>query len=166
MADPSYLQEFAVRQDTLGDGALGLYAHRITAGSGLVLAYRWYTPGSVFTIDDEGFEKLTVWLPDQQAIEASVLDISSPSVLVVYTRGGAAWPKSACSGWLTSGTVRLEEKGSAILVDVSGELRAASGTCPPEVKKVFSTAALGDIERLTPWLGAKGRHPYDESYRH
>jgi hypothetical protein len=165
LADPLYLQKLGTRQEHPDREPLGLYAHRLTSGSGLVLAYRWYSPGSIVAIDDEVFEKLTVWVPDGDLAMTREFEVPTADVSVVFARGGSAWPRAACSGWMKSGSVRLEPKGAEILVQVSGALIVASGKCPPEISFAFHTRALGGFDRLTPWLGAEGDHPYRESYR-
>lgn len=163
--DPRYLQEFEARRELLGRDALGLYAHRVGPGDGLVVAYRRFSPGGVLTIDDESFEKLTVWLAEPRMDGQRRLTLPSPEALVVYSRGGSAWPVAACSGWLSTGEVRIQPGGRQFLVEVSGSLVAATGRCPPTIALTFQSNELDDVSLLTPWLGAQGDSPYSESYR-
>ena len=165
LADQRYLQEFPSRQKQFAGEALGLYAHRVVPGSGLILAYRWYSPGGMFISDDEHFEKVTIWVPAERISGAREYEVSRSPISVVFSRGGSAWPRAACSGWLKSGTVRLEPRGSEMFVEVSGILDVASGQCPSEIAIDFRTRALSDFSMLTPWLGTQGAHPYEESYR-
>ena len=165
LSDQTYLQDFEARERDFGREALGLYAHRLGPGSGLVLGYRWYSPGSIFTIDDERFEKITVRFSDANAVENRSFVLPSPSVSVIFTRGGSAWPAAACSGWLSSGSIHIKPSGTRLLVEVSGALTPATGECPSEVSHSFWSAPLSGFADLTPWLGAKGDHPYNESYR-
>jgi hypothetical protein len=163
--DPRYLQEFEARRQVLGRDALGLYAHRIAPGDGWVMAYRRFSPGGVFTIDDESFEKLTLCLAEPRMHGERTVELPSSEALVVYSRGGSAWPVAACSGWLSTGQVRIQPKGQRILVEVSGALAETTGSCPPSIALSFEANDLKDVSLLTPWLGAKGDSPYSESYR-
>lgn len=165
LEDPSYLQEFEARRQLLGRDALGLYAHRIGPGAGWVMAYRRYSPGGVFTIDDESFEKVTLWLAEPQIDGVRTVELPSSEALVVYSRGGSAWPVAACSGFLSNGVARIRPNGRHFLVEVSGVLASATGRCPQEIALTFRTDNLEDMGRLTPWLGARGDSPYSESYR-
>ena len=165
LEDPRYLQEFEARRQLLGRDALGLYAHRIGPGSGWIMAYRRYSPGGVFMIDDESFEKLTLWLAEPEMEGERTVELPSLEALVVYSRGGSAWPASACSGWLSNGEVRIRPNGRHFLVEASGVLASATGGCPSEIALSFRTDDLEDMSRLTPWLGAQGDSPYSESYR-
>lgn len=163
--DPYYLQEFEARRELFGRDALGLYAHRISQGDGLVMAYRRFSPGGVFTSDDESFEKLTVWLAEPRMDGERTLPLPSPEALVVYSSGGSAWPVAACSGWLSAGEVRIRPGARRFLVDVSGALTASTGRCPSTITLKFQSNELEDASLLTPWLGAQGDSPYSESYR-
>lgn len=149
----------------LGRDALDLYAHRIARGDGWVIAYRRFSPGGVFTIDDESFEKLTLWLADSSSEGERTVELPSLQALVIYSRGGSAWPVTACSGWLSTGEVRVQPGGRRFLVEVSGSLAGATGHCPPTVALKFQSNELEDVSLLTPWLGAQGDSHYSESYR-
>jgi hypothetical protein len=70
-----------------------VYIHRIKRGKGLILAYRWYSNGKLWIIDDEGFEKLTIWLAMNEIPNESILRFEDSDTLIgVYTKGGSAWP--------------------------------------------------------------------------
>src|SRR3546814_19406542 len=71
--------------------------------------HRFYSPGGALTIDDEVFEKLTIWFKSSRP-ESGAITIDS-SVVVVHTKGGSAWPQSACSGIIESGQIRITPKG-------------------------------------------------------
>ncbi len=52
-----------------------VYAHRVKQGNGMIFGFRWYSNGSLKVIDDEEFEKITIWLskrPDEKIKTYSV----------------------------------------------------------------------------------------------
>ena len=74
-----------------GGLGLGHTSHRIGPGDGLVLAYRKFMPGDAGVIDDEAFEKLTVWLPGAPPTDRTEYDLSSSGgALAVYSLGSSA----------------------------------------------------------------------------
>jgi hypothetical protein len=149
---------------------LPVRGHRITSGSGTVIAYRTWSPGSIFAIDDEHFEKLTLFLPDTPPTTAVEYQLGEPSRIVLeYTVGGSAWPKHACFGSARSGTLHLHPGWLRRLhVDVQFEpqLRSVIGLrpCPSEVVHRSFTAVHASTSNLTPWLGTPGPHVYSETY--
>src|SRR3546814_9015660 len=94
---------------------MGLIAHGLAPGQGTIVAHRFYSPGGALTIDDEVFEKLTIWFKSSRP-ESGAITIDS-SVVVVHTKGGSAWPQSACSGIIESGQIRITPKGRSFQVD-------------------------------------------------
>ena len=85
---------------------LSVRGHRIMDGAGTVLAYRWYSPDS-WSIDDEDFEKLSIFLPGNLTGQAGTISLADSAVAVVaYTQGGSAWPTAACYGYPEAGTLR------------------------------------------------------------
>src|SRR3546814_18515967 len=99
---------------------MGLFAHRLAPGQGTIVAHRFYSPGGALTIDDEVFEKLTIWFKSSRP-ESGAITIDS-SVVVVHTKGGSAWPQSACSGIIESGKIRITPKGRSFQVVEIGQL--------------------------------------------
>lgn len=170
LADPAYLARLDARAGTRSstdDSAMGLFAHRLTAGTGTIVAYRFYSPGSVIAMDDEVFDKLTIWF--RSTVPAAGAIAIDDSVVVVYTRGGSAWPRSACSGTLESGEITITPKGGRLDVVVAGPITQAGNHNPEWCRlgniRVAFTASERSFKSLTPWLGRAGDHPYDESYR-
>lgn len=128
--------------------------HSIKSGSGTVLAVRFYhDPSSAF--DDEGFWKLTVWLPD---FKEKTYDLfKDDSVIVFYTKGGSAWPRSMCASRLTSGTMKITDKEISI---------NSSMDCWSKSEQINGQWEFEpyDIEDLDYWVGKKGaEHPYHET---
>lgn len=150
---------------------MSVYVHRLSKGHGAVFAHRWYSNGDVMTIDDESFKKLTVWideLPKKYPVE---IDFTRhQKVKGAYTRGGSAWPRAACSGYLRSGSLILDKSGGSIDVSVIGVFVPAGsgaygGYCEEQELNIEFSASELKFEELTPWLGLQGNHPYAETYR-
>ncbi|HIF51816.1 MAG TPA: hypothetical protein EYQ42_09880 [Thiotrichaceae bacterium] len=148
-----------------------VYAHRLKEGTGMVLGYRWYSNGSLLSIDDEGFEKLTIWLSANSIKQNKTFQFeNSEKVIAVYTHGGSAWPRNACAGYLSTGTVSIRPNGKSYRVEVDGQLepqgaRTLGNWCKLKpINKVFSAKEIKH-EGLTSWLGKKGDHVYKETYR-
>src|SRR3546814_11147123 len=99
---------------------MGLFAHRLAPGQGTIVAHRFYSPGGALTIDDEVFEKLTIWFKSSRP-ESGAITIDS-SVVVVPTKGGSAWPQPACSGLLESGQNRITPNGRPLPVVIIGAI--------------------------------------------
>lgn len=147
-----------------------LVIHNVVPGQRTVLGYRWYSPGSLSAIDDEGFEKITIELsPDlMTAPGPTAIELPAQGHLA-YTRGGSAWPRSACYGMAKAGSVTVSHvtaKGSVVSVRAMVEpIRETGDRCDPvELNREFDVAVIAYRE-LTPWLGIAGDHPYAETYR-
>lgn len=169
LADPDYLAELDARPgaEALPERpAMGLFAHRLSAGQGAIVAYRHFSPGGVFAVDDETFEKLTIWFKETRP-EPGVMPIDG-SVIVVHTRGGSAWPRSACSGIVDSGWISITPEGGALRVVVTGKIvqrgNRHPARCNQDSISVSFTASGRSLSSLTPWDGGAGHHPYEESY--
>ena len=150
-----------------------VYSHRIRAGKGTVFGYRFYSNGDVLAVDDEVYEKLTVWISDVVPSDRLEFDLSDGArVSAVYTKGGSAWPDHSCAGFVSSGTVTLERRGAEIEVHVFGAFspiadraRGVSKYCQPwKFDKTFVASSL-PVTNITTWLGKAGNHAYDETYR-
>ncbi|MEJ2404033.1 MAG: hypothetical protein P8171_07045 [Candidatus Thiodiazotropha sp.] len=150
---------------------MNIYVHRLSKGKGLILAYRWYTNGDTMIVDDESFKKITIWLAKSPASFPVKYDFSSKqNIKGAYTSGGSAWPRSACSGYIESGTMTLTESGSSYAVKIKATVYPAGSSlfrdyCKEQkIDYEFSASEL-EFSDLTPWLGLKGEHPYAETYR-
>ena len=144
--------------------------HRIGAGSGMVMAYRWYSPGRIFIIDDEEFEKVTIELLDTlwTAPQRLTLGVGAP-VTVRYTKGSASWPITACYGTASSGVVEiLARRPRRIQVSVVAEIEPVKMMGRPcesvRFERKITFRRLPE-EELTPWLGTPGDISSDETYR-
>ena len=173
LLDPNYLisRETRPRQPSELYESAGVSAHRLKLSPGVVLGYRFYSGGDPLSVDDETYVKITVWLPHelpQTTTEVALGDASR--ALVIYSRGGSAWPERGCSGFVNSGRLRIAAVGKRYSVSVVGRLehRAVhleAPHCTTEPVEVVFEAAEIPFAQLTPWLGREGSHPYDETYR-
>ena len=177
LADPHFLVRTPPPHDlaTAPDAALAVHAHRLAQGAGTIFGHRFYSNGSPLIIDDEDFEKVTVWIPDEAP--ARVLDIDlgdERHAIAVVTAGGSAWPDRACGGIVTRGHLRVEPATSLFgerryHIQVRGAItgrgfQPQEDYCPATIERRFETSPL-TFAQLTPWLGLAGPEPYDETYR-
>ncbi|MGY5452555.1 hypothetical protein ACVFI8_16660 [Agarivorans sp. MS3-6] len=150
---------------------MNVYVHRLSKGDGFILAYRWYTNGNTMTIDDEGFKKITIWIPGlPTSFPANYEFISGQNIKAAYTSGGSAWPRAACSGYIESGLMSLNKSGASYTVKIKGKVYPAGSSSfgdyckEQEIDYEFSASEL-KFSKLSPWLGLEGDHPYAETYR-
>lgn len=153
-----------------------VFGHRIKAGKGVVIAYRWFSEGSLSTIDDEVYKKLTIWI-DQLVFDSSTLINlgNNSNVVVFYSQGGSAWPGSGFHGYAIRGTIQLTERtGSNLTASVSARLRLSSSQgdmyghrdlIPDSTFNFAFSCKKLDPSDMIPWLGCPGEHVYDETYR-
>ena len=134
---------------------LPVRGHQMEAGIGTVVAYRWYSPGSLMTIDDESFEKLTIMIRTDLEEAGTVPLNDTARVVVAYSRGGSAWPAGACFGTSTDGTLRYRRwPFGRIRFDVSLEVKAVSGRtyCDGHIRRSLIVRPRS-LASLSPWLG-------------
>ena len=174
LSDPDYLRSLAAANPedrSLGQERFSIYSHRLKRGKGTIFAYRFYSNGSIFWIDDEAYRKLTVWIaspPPRLPVEFNLRDKSK--ALVLFSHGSSAWPRNDCSGYIPSGSLRIERSGSHYTISVRGQLEPHGNInlrkdCDSQqIDTVFRGGEFG-FEKLMPWLGIAGLHPYDETYR-
>jgi hypothetical protein len=172
--DPDYLLKLdqVTGKEDKREAHFGHAAHRLKAGNGAVLAYRFYSNGNVMRIDDEDFRKMTIWLPagaPSGRVDLALTDRSK--VLVLVSEGGSAWPDNACSGFVSAGTLRIEQRGDRYQVELHGTLAPAGKSpvwpnqCKPHQVDIAFAASQLQVTQLTPWLGSAEGNPYQETYR-
>jgi hypothetical protein len=155
----------------LKDEEFPVSAHRLKRGSGTILAWRFYSNGELFTIDDEDYRKITVWIAGPPPSSPTTISLGDESnVILIFSHGASAWPDIECCGYGTSGAITVTPVGRRFIVAIKAQI-TAQGTrgkqCSSEpVDRTFNPKPI-PFERLTPWLGSAGRpgHPYDETYR-
>lgn len=148
-----------------------VYAHRLKEGKGIIFGYRLYSNGSLTTIDDEHFEKLTIWLSGNEIKQETKYRFEdSDKVIAVYTDGGSAWPRNACAGYLKTGSVTIRPDGKSYKITVDGTMepkgvKTLGDWCKAKpIKKHFLAKEIKQ-KNLSYWLGKASDHPYKETYR-
>lgn len=87
-------------------------SHRLAGGAGTIFAYRYYTNGRITAVDDELYRKVTIWLREAPDTHEFTVDLGDRQrAILVYSHGGSAWPAYGCSGYATSGTVKINQHG-------------------------------------------------------
>jgi hypothetical protein len=170
--DADYVFNSDIPRPTDIEEYVGHRVHRLKRGRGLILAHRLYSNGNVGSIDDEYFRKITVWLPGGPPATEALYNLSGrANVLVLLSEGGSAWPRQACSGHVTAGTLRVARNGPRYRVSLHGHFAphgndAMFRRCKPDLVDIEFTAAQIQFSQLTPWLGSTGAdNPYVETYR-
>lgn len=151
------------------DLGFGFSAHRLKAGQGTVLAYRHFSEGSVLGMDDETYQKLTVFLrPPVSMAARQSLRIPEQGVALLSS-GGSAWPRNDCSGYI-HGIVELTPLGSEVVVRIQGSFEPQGNrdlwhTCKPREFALQFQASPTRLQDLSPWQGGAGAaRPYEETY--
>src|SRR3989442_7180385 len=124
-ADPNYLFDLDAdpEKGSIDRHRFGFDVHRLKRGKGAIFGYRFYSNGSVMVIDDELYRKVTVWLPAGAPKSQTELDLADrASAVVMFSRGASAWPRNDCSGYVSSGSLRVEHRASRYAVKLHGQL--------------------------------------------
>lgn len=141
--------------------------HRLKPGRGLVLGYRAFSPGNAWIIDDESYDKLTIWLPQGISTASKAFDLAKDPVVVTLSSGSSAWSQHGCSGYVDSGRLHVEQKSGGYAVLLRGEFKpkASPEHCKPwPIEREFSAWPIA-FEALTPWLGGPATADGMETYR-
>jgi hypothetical protein len=169
--DPAYLLTLPARgEESFKDPRSGVSVHRLKEGTGAVFARREYSNGGVMTIDDESYEKVTIWIPSGLPQSSVVVDLGDRArAVAVVSRGGSAWPRHDCSGYVDAGTLEVGPRGRRYAVRLKGQfeptVRVDKHCVPAPVEFAFETGGLS-FTQLDPWLGLAGSRPaYEETYR-
>lgn len=148
--------------------------HRISKGSGTVLAYRVFNSGKPFIPDTAGFEKLTIYLPVDITEKIKTIDFcdGNNNAIAFWSNGSSNFPgHSGCFGYASSGTIHIKPVSNEEIladVDINFNLESPGGWTKDCGKFEFKKSLLfkeKDIHSLTPWEGNVGTHIYEESIR-
>jgi len=81
--------------------------HRLKeSSSGAVLSIRTYTPDEPLTIDGDRYRKITIQVKELKSEKINLSD--RPDVKVLFTGGGASWPRNGCTAKLNAGFLNIE----------------------------------------------------------
>lgn len=143
--------------------------HRISSGRGVVLGYRKFSDPIFFTVDDEGYSKITIWFPNGFPKAGEKIDLhEAEDVVVYYSSGGSAWIGRGCHGKVSQGTLSVKAVSqNSIRVLITGNIQSKTRYGLDCEKNFSIEGSFKDFQykRLTPWLGAFSTHPYRETYR-
>ena len=165
--NPQFLGPLQERADRNED--FHVYAHRLSEGAGVIVGYRFYSNGTT-AIDDEHYRKATLWIPDPPSQPSFDVPFGgNAKAVLVFSRGGSAWPEAGCSGYGT-GLARVERHGQRYKIHITASISPAGRTVFPDACKLEAIDLAFEAyelrhSALTPWLGLRGKHPYDETYR-
>lgn len=170
LSDPQYLRKLgeAGQQESYVDRSFGFSAHRLKAGHGVVIARRHFSGGSM-AIDDEHYDKLTIWLPQGSMLISKRQWHAPEEAVVVVSAGASAWPDGDCSGHV-AGDIVLTPHGDNIEVRVEGEFQPIGNAhrlahCQLRHERTLFRASPAALQALTPWEGGPGGpQPYDKTY--
>ena len=146
--------------------------HRIATGTGTVLAFRGFAPGPPFLVDQAGFQKITIYLPSVALKEGSEVHISdSGGAMAFYSTSSSNFPGSGgCFGYASTGSIAVISVSDPeitakvdLLFRLSGPLGTALSDCDDKRIQATYTARKLQVQELTPWQGAAGKHIYDET---
>lgn len=137
--------------------------HRIKSGNGTIIALRMFDPVDTTTADDELFEKVTIWM---EQLKPGSYTFGKDKMKAYYSRGGSAWPKAECGYVLDNGTLKISEgKNGKSQITISTEAKCNNPFQKGNfrISKTY-TAKNITVKEVTPWIGKKGEHIYDETY--
>lgn len=168
---PKYKLIESGKYDELKDTTImfSVQNHRITQGEGDILAWRLFSDRMPLVMDDEQFEKLTIWIRNVSIGKLSIGD--SNQVIAYYTRGGSAWPDAGCGAELKNGIIDISEKAdNSITLHLQSNITCTNPNRPNKKAETFKLNENYKFKKfnfseLTPWHGLKGKHIYDETYR-
>lgn len=145
-------------------GAVG--ASKIVEGSNVVLLLREWTPGKIFTTDDERYRKLTIEL--SSVVVGEPLRVGEAGMKVVVSDGSSVWKRGRCGSETGEGTVVVKEYDESELtadLDLRMECRYARIEIPTGSVLIQGTFRFRriDIDEMTPWLdgGVTGAALYE-----
>ncbi len=152
-----------------GNANMPVMAHRIVPGEGVVIAYRSWSPGSIFVVDDESYEKMTIYMPGSLPSEGEIKLEDNPNIITVYVLGGSAWPKHGCYGTATKGVLHFTpESLERMQAEVSFQAdltNAFSGdSCEQIIFNKKFTIHKKLIKDLSPWEGRPSDRIRQETY--
>lgn len=136
-----------------------LNGHYVKTGDCLVLLFRKFNKGHLFTVDDETYEKLTIEIKNFTVGKS--IGIDSHNVRFFYSSGSSSFLSKGHGVYSTSGAGNIvisKIEKNRITVELNLELWAKpAGPFPFEGRKVKLMGSFSFKEKqlvdLSPWLG-------------
>jgi hypothetical protein len=150
------------------EGDFMLRGHDISKGKGVIIALREYS-GDGVALDVGGFQKITVWLPQDEIAKGRIE--MNPSVIGFWSTSSVNPPgRIGCFGYLSKGFIDVESL-SATKATLRVHLEFASVTTigPRDPCKKISinrefTAEFKDHAQLSFWEGKPGGELFEYSH--
>jgi len=158
-------ERFEDCQANCSEPAFQVQLHRLVPGAGFIFAIREYNEGTI-AIDDEGFKKLTIWMPSLQLGEHK---FGTDGIKGYFTAGGAAWPENSCGGEIKEGVlniIKIESNRTEIEIIAKFICSRKNGKSEKEIS-LNNKYELSDLNynEVSPWIGKESEHIYEETYR-
>lgn len=158
------------RSAKLTDKDFVITGHRVSFGTGVVLAARTYSSGSSLKTDQAAFKKVTIYLPSGKL--QGRFEFSSDEGVVAYWSNGNAslLGMSGCYGYADRGSIELsEEIDRRIIVSVKMRFNLVSPAgwdkdCEPVQLDETWTLQRKSLAELTPWEGKAAENILDEAF--
>lgn len=139
--------------------------HRLALGSGVIFAIREYNAGTI-AIDDEGFKKITIWIPE---LKLGTYKFNENYIKGYFTAGGSAWPDNSCGSEIKEGALnilKIEGDNTQIQIRAKFVCRSKNGRSEKEISldNKYDLTELG-FNDISPWIGKNSDSIYEETYR-
>ena len=149
-----------------------IVGHRLKRGDATIISYRKYIDLGGMGTDRSLYEKLTIFLPPEVAIDGSGnIDITSAEdILAFWSRGSSDFPHNApCVGYADRGRIKYSRSSDDwvyMSIELSiGFVDITEANCRPFAYSEEWMFERRDVDSLTPWEGtATGDDGYLEGY--
>jgi hypothetical protein len=167
----SYLEDDESEDDeSFLEDLFAVSGHRIAhSNKWSILAYREYDHDKT-RLDVSSYTKITIMLPNTMKKKNSIIIDSTNRKNIIYSSGISAFPKSARFGYADDGIIEYEHHNKYVTVkfDIGFNLHNSTGSHRVRPTRIRASGSFDfykvGLSNLTPWLGCKGNHIYDESF--
>lgn len=147
--------------------------HRVSKGTGLILALREFSAGNILITDQAVFKKITVFISGVEELESgSIVRFGSNEITAFLSHSSSSFPGgNGCYGYATKGSIfvkKINAQNIAVRLDLIFDQRSPgdwTGECLPTAINESFNAHKKSISSLTPWDGRQGNSIYDETMR-
>jgi len=143
-----------------------LVGHRIDHGNGTILGIREYSSGPLLTVDQGGFRKVTIWIPNPILVVGETRLASTYQAIAFASVGNPSFPDRGCWAYASSGKIFAHKKYEKLaLIEFDIPFPKLQPDCQSFHLLKSIVVKEKDIDTLTPWEGAVGRTIFDEGIR-
>lgn len=146
------------REDFTDANALPIAMHRLQKGDGVVIGVREFSGGSMFTVDDESFRKMTIFIAES-TLASGHYSLTDGNAIAYLSQGGSAKPSGGCFGRAKDGRVVIKKvDNSSVHLALTASFEMSSplgwpGTCAPKELDIALEVEKREFEQLTAWEG-------------